>query len=96
MAFANHHMGQKQQIEIIARNEYTRSDWKNPTDCSIYYLALKKKTVLQGLWRMATWHKEQRPTMKLLAHDFSESRWKTTAMKNAYVLMSKHRFGGLH
>ncbi|KAG7136828.1 hypothetical protein HYQ45_018875 [Verticillium longisporum] len=33
------------QFEIIARNEYTKSEMKNPIDCSLYYLALKKKTL---------------------------------------------------
>ncbi|KAJ2907122.1 hypothetical protein MKZ38_007637 [Zalerion maritima] len=84
---------QTRQFEIIARNEYTKSEWKNPIDCSLHYLALKKKTVLQGLWRMAAWNREQIPTMKLLAHDFNEAKWKTTALKNAYALLSKHRFG---
>jgi hypothetical protein len=78
---------------VIARNEYTKSDERNPVDCSIYYLALKKKTVLSGLWKMATWHREQGPTLRLLANNFNEPRWKTAALKNAYALMGKRRFG---
>jgi len=77
----------------VARNEYTKSDMKNPVDCSIYYLALKKKTILQGLWRMAHWNKEQGATQKLLANNFEEPKWRTTALKNAYALLSKRRFG---
>ncbi|KAH7040404.1 WD repeat domain-containing protein [Microdochium trichocladiopsis] len=82
----------KAQFEIVARNEYTRSEMKNPVDCSIYYLALKKKVVLQGLWRMATWNKEQAATTKLLSNNFQDPKWQTTALKNAYALMSKRRF----
>ncbi|KAJ1338266.1 RAVE protein 1 C terminal [Microdochium nivale] len=82
----------KAQFEIVARNEYTRSDMKNPVDCSLYYLALKKKVVLQGLWRMATWNREQTATTKLLSNNFQEPKWQTTALKNAYALMSKRRF----
>ncbi|KAL2258156.1 hypothetical protein VTK26DRAFT_8649 [Humicola hyalothermophila] len=82
----------KAQFEVIARNEYTKSEPKNPIDCSLYYLALKKKTVLQGLWRMATWHREQANTQKFLANNFDEPRWRTAALKNAYALMSKRRF----
>jgi rabconnectin-3a len=54
---------------------------------------LKKKTVLQGLWRMATWHREQAATHRLLANNFDEPKWRTTALKNAYALLSKRRFG---
>ncbi|OHE91594.1 WD repeat domain-containing protein [Colletotrichum orchidophilum] len=80
------------QFEFVARNEYTKSEMKNPVDCSIYYLALKKKTVLQGLWRMAHWNREQGATQKLLANNFEDPKWRTTALKNAYALLSKRRF----
>ncbi|QDS72950.1 hypothetical protein FKW77_008419 [Venturia effusa] len=80
------------QFEIIARNEYTKTDDKNPVDCSLYYIALKKKAVLTGLWRMATWSREQGATQKFLANNFDEPRWRTAALKNAYALMGKRRF----
>jgi hypothetical protein len=80
------------QFEVIARNEYTKSDEKNPVDCSLYYLALRKKPVLVGLWRMATWSREQGATQRLLSNNFTESRWKTAALKNAYALMGRRRF----
>ena len=80
------------QFEAIARNEYTKSDDKNPVDCSLYYMALKKKAVLQGLWRMAGWHREQQATQRLLANNFQEQKWKTAALRNAYALMGKRRF----
>ncbi|KAI0837280.1 regulator of V-ATPase in vacuolar membrane protein [Hypoxylon sp. FL0890] len=82
----------KAQFENVARSEYTKSEMKNPVDCSLYYLALKKKTVLQGLWRMASWNKEQAATQRLLANNFEDPKWKTTALKNAYALLSKRRF----
>ena len=84
---------QRAQFEAIARNEYAKSELKNPVDCSLYYLALKKKAILQGLWRMASWNREQAAIRKLLANNFEEAKWKTTALKNAYALMSKRRFG---
>lgn len=80
------------QFEIIARNEYTKGEVKNPIDCSLYYLALKKKTVLQGLWRMASWNREQAATQRFLANNFDDPKWRTAALKNAYALMSKRRF----
>ncbi|TDZ28369.1 Regulator of V-ATPase in vacuolar membrane protein 1 [Colletotrichum trifolii] len=80
------------QFENVARNEYTKSDIKNPVNCSLYYLALKKKTVLQGLWRIASWNPEQAATQRLLANDFDDPKWRTVALKNAYALLSKRRF----
>ncbi|KAF1981333.1 WD repeat protein-like protein [Aulographum hederae CBS 113979] len=80
------------QFEVVARNEYTKTDEKNPVDCSLYYLALKKKAVLVGLWRMATWSREHGATSRLLANNFQEARWRTAALKNAYALMGKRRF----
>jgi RAVE protein 1 C terminal len=80
------------QLENVARNEYTKTYEKSPVDCSLYYLALGKKVVLQGLWRMASWNREQASTVRLLANNFNEARWKTAALKNAYALLGKHRF----
>ncbi|KAJ5097458.1 hypothetical protein N7456_008179 [Penicillium angulare] len=82
----------KAQMESVARNEYTKTEERNPIDCSLYYLALGKKNILQGLWRIAHWHREQGPTQRLLANDFKEPRWKTSALKNAYALLGKRRF----
>jgi len=42
---------------------------------------------------MATWNREQVATQKLLAHDFDDAKWRTVALRNAYALMSKQRFG---
>lgn len=86
-------MIKKAQFEAIARNEYTKSNMKNPVDCSLFYLALKKKTVLQGLWRMAGWNREQGATQRLLANNFQDPKWRTAALKNAYALLGKRRFG---
>ncbi|OAA58853.1 WD repeat protein [Cordyceps fumosorosea ARSEF 2679] len=80
------------QFEIVARNEYTSSETKSPVDCSLFYLALKKKTVLHGLWRMAAGNKEQAATQRLLLNNFEEEKWKTVAQKNAYALLGKRRF----
>ncbi|ROV92027.1 hypothetical protein VMCG_09527 [Cytospora schulzeri] len=77
----------KTQFEIIARNEYTKSEMKNPVDCSLYYFALHKKAVVQGLWRMASWNREQRATQKILANNFDDPKWRTSALKNAYALL---------
>lgn len=87
------HEAVMRQWEALARNTYTQTDEKNPVDCSLHYLALRKKNVLTGLWRMASWNREQASTMRFLANNFSEPRWRTAALKNAYALLGKHRFG---
>jgi len=82
----------KALFETVARSEYTKTEERNPIDCTLYYLALGKKNILQGLWRIAHWHREQGATQRLLANDFKEPRWKTSALKNAYALLGRRRF----
>lgn len=79
-------------VEIIARNEFTIGDRRDPINCSIYYLALKKKQILLGLWRTSVGHPEQQKMMNFLKNDFKEKRWRSAALKNAFVLLSKHRY----
>jgi hypothetical protein len=80
-------------METIARNEYMAGDNRNPVACSLFYFALGKVKLVHGLWRQAVWHKEQSIMLKFLANDFTQPRWRTAALKNAYTLLSKQRFG---
>ncbi|KAJ7487439.1 RAVE protein 1 C terminal-domain-containing protein [Mycena galericulata] len=82
----------KSHMEVIARNEFMAGDTRDPTACSLYYFALGKVKLVHGLWRQSAWHKEQAVMLKFLANDFSEPRWRTAALKNAYALLSKRRF----
>lgn len=86
---------QKSHLEVIARNEYMNEDKRDPTDCSLFYFALGKVKLVHGLWRQAAWHREQQIMLKFLSNDFSQPRWKTAALKNAYALLSKQRWGWL-
>ena len=80
------------QMENVGRAEYTKTDDRNPVNASLYYLALRKKSVLQGLWRVCVGNREKENTVKLLSRNFNEPKWKQTALKNAYALLSKRRF----
>ncbi|KAI5309461.1 regulator of (H+)-ATPase in vacuolar membrane, partial [Ascosphaera atra] len=80
------------QLEVVARNEYIKKEDRDPVECSLYYFALRKKNVIQGLWRMAHGNKEQNATQRLLSQNFSLPRWKTAALKNAYALLGRRRF----
>ncbi|KAK3842238.1 MAG: RAVE protein 1 C terminal-domain-containing protein [Linnemannia gamsii] len=80
------------QMEVIARNQYTGKDDKDPVACTLFYLALKKKKLLHGLWRTAHGHAEQGKMVVFLGNDFDQDRWKTAALKNAFALLGKQRF----
>ena len=80
-------------MEVIARNEYMAGDARDPVACSLFYFALGKSKLVHGLWRQAAWHKEQAVMLKFLGNDFTEPRWRTAALKNAFALLSKQRFG---
>ncbi|KAJ3274403.1 regulator of (H+)-ATPase in vacuolar membrane [Terramyces sp. JEL0728] len=83
----------KTVFENIARNQFWGENGTNdPVACSLYYLALKKKNVLTGLWKLANSHPEQNQMMKFLANNFDEERWKTAAQKNAFALLGKQRY----
>lgn len=82
------------QLEVVARNRFMADENRDPTSASLFFFALGKKQVVHGLWRQAPGHPEQNLMLKFLANDFTLDRWKTAAMKNAYALLSKQRYGG--
>ncbi|KAI9445323.1 RAVE protein 1 C terminal-domain-containing protein [Lactarius indigo] len=82
----------RSHIELIARTEYMAGDARDPVACSLFYFALGKHKLVHGLWRQAAWHKEQSVMIKFLSNDFTQPRWRTAALKNAYALLSKRRF----
>lgn len=83
----------KSQFEIIARNHYMADDARDPIACCIYYFALGKVKLVHDLWKQAAWHPEQVKMLKFLGNDFTDPRWRTAALKNAYALLSRQRFG---
>jgi WD40 repeat protein len=83
----------KKTFETIARNQYWGNEGSNdPVACSLYYLGLKKKSVLLGLWKLANNHSEQSMMMKFLSNNFDEERWQNAALKNAFALLGKQRY----
>lgn len=84
---------QRAHMEVIARNEYMAGDNRDPTACSLFYFALGKVKLVHGLWKQAAWHREQAITLNFLANNFTQPKWKTAALKNAYALLGKQRFG---
>ncbi|KAF2861564.1 hypothetical protein K470DRAFT_256930 [Piedraia hortae CBS 480.64] len=79
-------------LETLAQSTYRSTHPPDPTQSSLFFLALRRKSTLQNLWRLASWHKEQRATLKFLQRDFSTPENRSAAKKNAYALMGKRRF----
>lgn len=80
------------QAEAVARAQFMAGEDRDPVKCSLLYFALGKRKVVQGLWRQAVWHPEQKKMLQFLSHDFDEERWKTAACKNAFALLSQRRY----
>ncbi|CAD6632773.1 XXYS1_4_G0010450.mRNA.1.CDS.1 [Saccharomyces cerevisiae] len=80
------------KFEDIAKYEFSKDDKRDPSRCAIFYLALKKKQILLSLWKMAIGHPEQQKMVRFISNDFTVPRWRTAALKNAFVLLSKHRY----
>ncbi|KAI5968444.1 RAV1 [Candida theae] len=77
-------------VESVARNEFGES--RDPSGLvSLLYLALRKKQILIGLWRIVN-HEEKTKMLKFMSNDFTDARWKSAALKNAFVLLGKHRY----
>ncbi|KAH9813671.1 RAVE protein 1 C terminal-domain-containing protein [Melampsora americana] len=81
-----------QSIPESSQNNVTREVTRDPAACSVFYMALRKKRLLLGLWRVAYGHPDRPHMLKFLANDFDEPRWKTAAQKNAFALISRQRF----
>ncbi|ODQ68186.1 hypothetical protein NADFUDRAFT_48835 [Nadsonia fulvescens var. elongata DSM 6958] len=81
-----------EQVEKMARSQFLEDGKRDPTNCTLFYLLLRKKQTLLSLWRTASWHKEQQKMLKFLANDFTENRWRSAASKNAFALLGTHRF----
>ncbi|XP_052742471.1 dmX-like protein 2 isoform X1 [Bicyclus anynana] len=73
-------------VERLARSSYMAK--QDPMDAALYYLAMKKKTLLWGLFRS---NRDEKMTA-FFANDFSEDRWRKAALKNAFVLLGRQRF----
>ncbi|KAM4868092.1 LOW QUALITY PROTEIN: dmX-like protein 1 [Urocitellus parryii] len=73
-------------IEKVAKAAFYRKN--DPLDAAIFYLAMKKKAVIWGLYRS---QKDTRMT-QFFGHNFEEERWRKAALKNAFSLLGKQRF----
>lgn len=72
--------------EKVAQSEFAST--RDPFGVALFYVLLGKTKLLASLFKMAN---ESRIS-DLLSNDFSDSRWKNAAIKNAYVLKTKQRY----
>ncbi|KAK7934261.1 hypothetical protein WMY93_005157 [Mugilogobius chulae] len=73
-------------IEKVAKSTFQKNN--DPLDAAIFYLAMKKKAVVWGLYRS---QKNLKMT-EFFSHNFTEDRWRKAALKNAFSLLGKQRF----
>ncbi|KFB47233.1 AGAP010490-PA-like protein [Anopheles sinensis] len=76
----------RQCIERLAKASFQAQ--QDPLDAAIYYMAMKKKSVVWGLYRS----KRDEKMTSFFANNFSEDRWRKAALKNAFALLGKQRF----
>lgn len=76
----------KQCFEKLAKAAYQAKN--DPMDAALYYIAMKKKSVIWGLFRS----KRDEKMTSFFANNFQEDRWRKAALKNAFALLGKQRF----
>ncbi|TKC34994.1 hypothetical protein EI555_020201, partial [Monodon monoceros] len=87
-------IGLEEKLMLIELNSFTKvakaAFYKknDPLDAAIFYLAMKKKAVIWGLYRS---QKDSKMT-QFFGHNFEDERWRKAALKNAFSLLGKQRF----
>ncbi|XP_028298160.1 dmX-like protein 2 isoform X3 [Gouania willdenowi] len=76
----------RKMVEKLGKAAFQRQN--DPLDAALFYLAMKKKAVLWGLFRSQ--HDEK--MTQFFKNNFSENRWRKAALKNAFSLLGKQRF----
>lgn len=76
----------KNCVEKLAKAAFQAK--QDPLDAAIYYIAMKKKSVVWGLFR----NKRDDKMTQFFQNNFSEDRWRKAALKNAFALLGKQRF----
>uniref|UniRef100_A0A1I8FCF9 Rav1p_C domain-containing protein n=1 Tax=Macrostomum lignano TaxID=282301 RepID=A0A1I8FCF9_9PLAT len=61
---------------------------QEPLDAAVFYLAMRRVKVIAALYKTVSNQKLQ----DFFRQDFSQERWRTAALKNAFDLLGKQRF----
>lgn len=73
-------------IEKVAKSSFQAKN--DPLDAALYYMALRKKNIIAGLYRSVS----DKRMSDFFQNNFSVDRWRKAALKNAYVLLGKQQF----
>ena len=73
-------------VERLAKASFQKNS--DPLDAALYYLAMKKKSLVWGLFRSM---RDEKMT-QFFNNNFGEERWRKAALKNAFALLGKQRF----
>ncbi|XP_074603304.1 rabconnectin-3 alpha isoform X2 [Brevipalpus obovatus] len=76
----------KRLIEQTAKAAFQMN--QDPLDAALFYLAMKKKSLVWGLYR-STGDKKM---TDFFQNNFTDDKWRRAALKNAYALLGKQRF----
>jgi len=76
----------KSLLDKAARDSFART--KDPESCALLFVSLGRTSVLAGLYKA----KKDQKMFEFLSRDFKEKRHQEAALKNAYALLSKHRY----
>ena len=73
-------------VDKCAKSEFARS--KNVDDCALLFVISGRVKVLAGLYKAT----QNTRLYEFMCRDFSDERHREAALKNAYALLSKHRY----
>jgi hypothetical protein len=73
-------------LDKAARASFAKT--KDPESCALLFVCLGRTSVLAGLYKA----KRDQKLFEFLSRDFNEKRHQEAALKNAYALLSKHRY----
>lgn len=76
----------RELIEKCAKGEFAKT--KNADDCALLFVVVDRVNVLAGLYKAT----QNKPLYEFMCRDFTETRHREAALKNAYALLSKHRY----
>ena len=76
----------KRLIEQVAKTAFQTN--QDPLDAALFYIAMKKKSLVWGLYRSIN----DRRMTEFFQNNFTEDKWRKAALKNAYALLGKQRF----
>jgi WD40 repeat protein len=77
----------RELLERVAATQFAIN--QKPGDAALFYVALRKRSALAALYQSVG----DKRLAEFFSHDFDESeRWRSAAVKNAFVLLSQQRF----